>query len=261
MLSKAFSDLIRGLKLYRVWFYQAYHDISSKYKRTVFGSLWISGAMVATSLALAVVMGGIQGQKLEVVLPYVMAGILSFSISGVYILNEAPEVYMAHGNIIKNHAYPFSYYTLESATKSFLVFAHNIVAFYIALLLLGAFVAPHWSLIFGLLLVYINAVLWGTLSSMMSARFRDLRFMLPFVGQMAFFLTPVFWVPSSVAGWRSALISFNPFYGLVEVIRSPLLGQMPPVLALQQVAIFLAVGIVLWATCFGALRSKIAFWV
>jgi ABC-type polysaccharide/polyol phosphate export permease len=261
MFSKSINDMTRGIGLYRVWLHQAYHEISSKYRRTILGSVWISGAMVATSLALAVVMGGLQGQSLPEALPYVMAGIMCFTLTGTYILNEAPEVYMSSANIIKNHAYPYTYYSFESVSRSFIVFFHNVIALFVALAILGRLSVPHWSVLPALLVVFGNGVVWGSLSSMVAARFRDLRFLLPFVGQMVFFLTPVFWHPSNMTGWRAALVHFNPFYGLVEILRSPLLGAMAPMLAWQQAGISLALGGMLWLVFFGAFRGKIAFWV
>jgi len=218
--------------------------------------------MVATSLALAIVMGGLQHQNIPDVLPYVMCGIMCYALSGTYIMNEAPEVFMTASNIIKNHAYPYTYYSFESATRVFFVFAHNLVAFYLAMALLGKLAVPNWSLLIALPLVYINSVIWGTLTAMVSARFRDLRFLLPFVGQMVFFLTPVFWHPEqAMDGWRRYLVMFNPFYGLVEVIRSGLLGHMAGVLPWEQVAFSLGIGSLLWLVFFGAFRGKIAFWV
>ena len=218
--------------------------------------------MVATSLALAIVMGGIQHQNVPDVLPYVMAGIMCYSLGGTYILSEAPEVFLSAANIIKNHAYPYTYYAFESTTRVFFIFFHNLVAFYLAMAILGRLAIPDWSILLGLPLVYMNSVVWGTLSAMASARFRDLRFLLPFVGQIIFFLTPVFWHPeTSSIGWRQYLVMFNPFYGMVEVIRSPLLGHAAAALAWEQVGISLGLGMLLWLIFFGAFRGRIAFWV
>jgi ABC-type polysaccharide/polyol phosphate export permease len=261
MLAKSLGDLKRGFSLWPVWTHQAYHEISSKYKRTALGSIWISGAMVATALALAIMIGGIQGQPLQVTLPYVMAGIMAFALSGSYIMVDSPEVYMGAANIIKNHAYPFSYYTLETLTRSFIVFAHNLIAFYIAMAIVGGLAVPNWTVIFGLVLVYINSFLWGSLISMAAARFRDLRFLFPFMSQIVFFLTPIFWHPTNVSGWRVALINFNPFYGLVEIIRTPMLGGLPMAVAWEQALIATTAGLVLWLIFFGLNRAKIAFWI
>jgi ABC-type polysaccharide/polyol phosphate export permease len=181
MFSKSIDDLRHALSLYHVWLHQAYHEVSSKYKRTILGSIWISGGMVATSLALAIVMGGIQGQILSDILPYVMGGIICFSLSGGYILSEAPDVYISSANIIRNHAYPFTYYSLESLSRTFIIFLHNIVVFYIVLVCLGRLAVPHWSILPALVVVYVNSVLWGSLVSMMAARFSDIRFLLPLI--------------------------------------------------------------------------------
>ena len=260
MVSKAIDDLKKGMSLYRVWIHQAYHEISAKYKRTVLGSLWISGGMVSTSLALSIIMGGIQGQNLPDALPYVMAGILSFALTS-YTLLEAPDAYMAASNIIKNHAYPFTYYTFESLTRIFLIFLHNCVAYAIVMAILLRLTVPHWSIIFGLIVVYMNSFVWGALSSMVASRFRDMRFLLPFMSQIVFFVTPVFWYPHNMKGWREHLVTFNPFYGLLEVVRSPIMGHAAPEQAWILALSSLGVGVVLWLLCFNAFRGKIAFWV
>jgi ABC-type polysaccharide/polyol phosphate export permease len=260
MIQNALKDVTTGASLFNVWVYQAYHDVSSKYKRTVLGSIWISGGMVATSLALAIVMGGIQGQSLPDALPYIMCGILCFALPG-YILGDAPEVYMSASNIIKNHAYPFSYYAFESVTRVFIIFLYNLVAFYIVMFALNRAAVPHWSLLPALFIVYANCIFWGTLMSMVAARFRDLRFLLPFVNQIAFFMTPVFWRAENLTGWRTHIVNFNPFYGLLEITRAPLMGYAAPEIAWSLSLGSLGAGVVLWSIFFNIFRGKIAFWV
>lgn len=260
MVSKSINDLRRGMSLYHVWIHQAYHELSSKYQRTILGSIWISGAMLASSLALSIVMGGIMKQNLADTLPYIMGGILCFALPG-YLLSEAPEVYMASSSIIKNNAYPFTYYTFESVTRTYIVFLHNLVVFYLALLVLQRLAVPNWTVILSLPIVYINSVVWGTLVSMMAARFRDLRFLLPFMSQIVFFLTPVFWRPDNLTGWRTIILKVNPFFGLMEIVRAPLLGHYPPMEAWYLSLASLGLGAVLWLIFFSALRGKIAFWV
>ncbi len=260
MFTKAITDLRRGLSLSHVWTHQAYHEISAKYKRTVLGSIWISGGMVATALALSIVIGGIQGQNLQDALPYVMCGILTYNLTG-YILAEAPEVYMASAYIIKNHAYPFTYYSLESITRTFFVFGHNLIAYYLVLAILQRFAIPDWSIIVALPVVYVNSLVWGTIASMLSARFRDMRFLLPFMSQIVFFVTPVFWHPDHMQGWRANIVRFNPFYGLMEIVRSPLMGHSAPAAAWILALSSVVVGLLVWLFAFGSFRSKIAFWV
>jgi ABC-type polysaccharide/polyol phosphate export permease len=260
MINKSINDLKRSISLYHVWTHQAYHELSAKYKRTVLGPLWISSGMVANSLALSIVMGVIQGQNLQDALPYVMGGVMCFALVSI-ILTEAPETYMTSAGIIKNHPYPYSYYTLESVTRNFILFAHNLVVYFITMAILGKLTIPHWSILIAFPLIYVTCVTWCTLASMVAARFRDLRFMLPFLSQIIFFMTPCFWRADNVTGWRSILVYGNPFYGLMEITRSPLLGFSAPMIAWQLSVGALALGVALWLVMFGAFRGKIAFWV
>jgi len=123
-MGKAFADLSNGLGLSHVWVRQAYHAISAKYKRMVLGSLWISGAMVASSVSMAIVFGGIFGQVLKVALPLIMAGLLTYAMI-VFPLSEAPEApeaFVGNSTIIVNYAYPFTYFIFEAVCDHSLYF-------------------------------------------------------------------------------------------------------------------------------------------
>ena len=69
--------------------------------------------------------------------------------------------------------------------------------------------------------------LWvGLLLGLVSARFRDVPQIVASVVQIAFFLTPIIWKPELLPE-RALLLDLNPFFHFVEVVRAPLLGQMP----------------------------------
>lgn len=261
-MNKAFLDLQKGLALYKVWIYQAYHEISAKYRHTFLGSLWIAGGMVTTSLCLSLIFGIIQGQDLKTVLPHIMGGILAYTMIS-FILIEGAEVFISAGGIIKNHAYPFTYYVFEGVTRSFLTFLHNLIVFYIAIALVGELKIPNWEILLGLPIVLVTMFTWGTFVGMMASRFRDLRFMMPYLSQLVFFLTPIFWsIGPNAKGWRSAIVAdYNPFYGLVEVIRAPLLGQAPSVKCWTLALVAMTSGILVWMVMFTLFRRRIPFWV
>lgn len=260
MFSKALNDLSGGLKLSHVWFYQAYHEISAKYKRTVFGSLWIVGSMTFLSLAFALVSSALFHEDLHELLPYVMGGIMAFNLVGM-VLTDAPETYLSNAGIISNHAYPFTYYTLEAVTKGFMIFAHNVVVLIIALLLVQALHVPHWSILIALPVVFLNLCTWGSLVSMMSARFRDLRFLLPYLTTVVMFATPIMYRVHQLEGPKKLIVTLNPIYPFIEMLRSPLLGHGMELQYWGTAAIVTFVGIVLWLIFFNMFRNRISFWV
>ncbi len=260
MYSKAFKDLKAAFSLWHVWFYQAYHVISAKYKRTALGSLWISGSMVATSVSLSIVFGGIFGQNLKDALPFIMAGILCFGFAG-YPLVEGHETFLSNGSIIKNHAYPFTFYIMEGTTRNFFMFFHNLIVFYLAMFIVSAAKIPHWTIIPALLVAWIYMASWGTITAMMASRYRDLRFLLPYIGQLMTFITPVFWRADQLTGWRRLIVDLNPVYGILEIVRAPLLGNIPPPQAWLLASIAAGSGVILWLIFFPQLRRRIPFWV
>jgi ABC-type polysaccharide/polyol phosphate export permease len=135
--------------------------------------------------------------------------------------------------------------------------------FYIAIALVGGLRVPSWEILLGLPVVLMSMVTWGTFVGMMASRFRDLRFMMPYLSQLIFFLTPIFWtIGTNAKGWRSAIVAdYNPFYGLVEVIRAPLLGQAPSAQCWMLAIIAMVTGIIAWLLMFSAFRRRIPFWV
>lgn len=257
--NKAYRDLIAGTKLYPVWLFQAYHELSSKYKRTFLGSLWIAGQFMATSLAITFVFGGLMGRSLAESLPYIMGGILAYSFVSLP-LHEAVEAFVGAANRIRNHAYPFTYYIYETIAKAFMQMAHNAVVYMIFVIAVGGFKIPHWSLVITLPIVLLTLFFWSMITAIAAARFRDLRFTAPFIGSIFFFLTPVFWRVDEMGSGRSAILQYNPFYGLVEFIRSPLMGKMPPAICWHLTLLTLVIGVALWLFVFPAYRRRIPFW-
>ncbi len=260
MLAKVFKDLGAGLGLYYVWIYQAYHDITAKYKRTVLGTFWIAGGMVVTSVSMSVIFGALFHMNLRQALPYIMAGILTFSLTS-YIFYDGAEMFMTSGGIIKNHAYPFTFYAFHTLCKSFFLFLHNLVVYWLFMVIIGAFRIPHWTILLSLPLVLICLFFWGMLSGMVASRFRDMRFMLPYTGQMLSTLTPVFWRADTLHGAVLLAVRLNPMYDLIQLIRDPLLGQAPDASIWGLSLAYTGVGIVVWLIAFSLLRRRIPFWV
>ncbi len=250
----------RGLGLYQIWIFQAYHELTAKYKRTFLGSLWIAGTMITTSLSLAIVFGALFGQSLKEAMPYMMGGILCYTLVS-FTINEGVEIFMSNFGIIRNNAYPFSYFVFEGISRSFFTFLHNLVVFYLTLALLGSLTVPHWSILLSLPLSLVTMYFWGTLIGMVSARFRDLRFMLPYIGQLLFFMTPIFWKADQITGPKAIVKNLNPFYGFVEILRQPLLGKAPNMICWEISLITFAIGFLAWLIFYPRFRRRIPFWV
>lgn len=259
-INNSVTDMARALRLYRIWIYQSYHAISAKYRRSLLGPFWIAGSMVVTSLSLAIVFGGIFGQPLKEFLPYITSGLLVWSEVALPLL-EGAEIFVGSSHIIKNHAYPFSFYVLEMVGRNFITYLHNLVVFFLLVLCVQSLTPIHWTLLPGLILTYVTVIFYATLAAMLGARYRDIRFIFPYLGQLLFFITPIFWKVDHMQGARRLIAELNPLYHLVQLTRLPMLGKQPTVDNWIYSGITLLVGVVLWLIFFNMNRRRIAFWV
>jgi lipopolysaccharide transport system permease protein len=78
--------------------------------------------------------------------------------------------------------------------------------------------------------------------------------------QVAFFFTPIMWTPDLLKD-RAWIADFNPLYHLIELVRAPLLGQIP-----AGISWLWAIGTVLLGfACAQALlkakRHKLTYWL
>jgi lipopolysaccharide transport system permease protein len=92
-------------------------------------------------------------------------------------------------------------------------------------------ISPTWAIVtlplFVLLavMVALSAGLW---LSALNVQYRDIRYTIPFITQILFFLTPVVYPSSRIPEAYRWIIGLNPLAGVVEGFRWALLGNVPP---------------------------------
>jgi lipopolysaccharide transport system permease protein len=112
-------------------------------------------------------------------------------------------------------------------------------------------IVPHWQMLMLvplILLLKMLALGVGMWMSALNVKYRDVRFALPFITQIWFFLTPVIYPISSLPKKVKLVIMINPMSGLVEGIRSALFG-----LPLNWTALGVSTMLTLGVLIFGAL--------
>ncbi len=125
-------------------------------------------------------------------------------------------------------------------------------------------IAPGWAALLaipGVALWLVDAFAVSVLLGAVCARFRDIPPIVGSVLQIAFFVTPVIWKPEQVGPARQVYLPINPFYALLDLVRGPLLGQVPTgMVVLSAVVWSLLLCVVAWRL-FVRVRGRIAFWV
>lgn len=92
-------------------------------------------------------------------------------------------------------------------------------------------VLPTWNLLlFPLFLVLMMSICAGIgmCLSAMAIRFRDVKFAMPFIIQMLMYSAPIVYSASSIPKTYRTIYSLNPIVGVIEGLRSSLLGTSVP---------------------------------
>jgi ABC-type polysaccharide/polyol phosphate export permease len=99
------------------------------------------------------------------------------------------------------------------------------------------------------------------LLAMIAARYRDISQLIKNLIQVVFFITPVMWNPSVLPANKLFFVWGNPIYPFIEMIRAPLLGNLP---SLQIIVTSLGITL-LTIMCsfivFVRYRSRIIYWL
>jgi ABC-type polysaccharide/polyol phosphate export permease len=259
-IALALADILAGLRGYELWTTIGWHDIRQRYRRSVVGPFWITISMAAMIVGLSYLYSGLFDQKFFEYITYVALGIITFTLIST-IINESADVFISSQRIILQTKVAFSVYVYRMIWRNLLFFAHNFLIY--CLLVLFGFVSINATAllaVFGLAFIALNGVWIALVLGPLSARFRDVPPIMTSLTQLAFFLTPVFWRPEQMRG-RQVLVLLNPFYYMVEMVRKPLMGEMPSLEMWLMSIVMCIVGTVIGIVFFARYRRRIAYWV
>jgi homopolymeric O-antigen transport system permease protein len=259
-LQEALLDLYHGLAHWQLWGLLGWNDIRQRYRRSIVGPFWITISMAAMIGGIGYMYAGLFGQKLDDYLVYLAAGIIVFNLIS-NVLTDGTQVFIASTRAILQAKAPLSIYVYQIIWRNILIFFHNIWIQVILILVFRVDVGFAVLLAFaGLFLLIVNSTWVALILGVLSARFRDVPPIVASLMQVAFFLTPIFWKPEHLPN-REAFVELNPFYYFIEVVRMPLLGQIPPARMWWVVLGVTCVCGVVSLLFFARYRKRIAYWV
>jgi ABC-2 type transport system permease protein/lipopolysaccharide transport system permease protein len=259
-LGVALRDISAGLWRRHVWGLLGWQDIRQRYRRSQLGAFWITLSMGIMVASLGVLYAALFRIEVSDYLPFLTLGFIIWGlISGL--VTDGCTVFITSEGIIKQVDLPLSVHVYRTLWRNLIIFAHNLVIFVIVALLFAVWpgIVGLWALP-GLALLCLNGVWLVIILGLVSARFRDLPQIVASVLQVAFFVTPIIWKPELIPG-PSPVLYLNPFFHFIELVRAPLLGEVPPLVSWLAVIGISAVGWAAMLVVFSQYRRRIAYWV
>jgi ABC-type polysaccharide/polyol phosphate export permease len=258
------NDIKQALTDWRLWLMLAYQDIKLRYRRSILGPFWITLSMAITVYSMGYLYGRLFHTDLDQYYPFLVAGMLSWSLISTVILDMIDGLVNSE-SLIKQIKLPYTLYIHRIAARNILIFFHNILVIIPVLAIFHHYAKVNFYtllLIPGLLVIYFNSITYGIILGMIGARYRDVSQIVKSLVQVVFFVTPVMWAPGILGhGQYNYIADLNPFYAFIEIIRQPLLGHLPTTTNLAMVLLVSALGLVFSLKMLTKYRARIVYWL
>jgi len=217
----------RDLWRYRELFYfLAWRDLLVRYKQTVVGVAWSLIRPFLTMIVLTVVFGKF-GKMPAGGVPYpilVFCGMLPWQFFSTA-LSESGNSLVTNSNLISKVYFPRLVVPASSVITSFADFLIS-AAFLVALMLWYHFI-PSWNILLlplFILLAFAASFGAGLWIAALMVKYRDFRFIVPFIVQFGLYISPVGFDSSVVPQKWRLLYSLNPVVGVIDGFRWAILG-------------------------------------
>jgi lipopolysaccharide transport system permease protein len=220
----------RDLWRYRELFYfLAWRDILVRYKQTVIGIAWAVIQPFLTTVVFTIVFNRIAKLPAPAGVPYfllVMAAQLPWQFFSTS-LSASSNSLVGNANLISKIYFPRLIVPAGSVITSFVDFL--ITVGLVALTMVWFQFLPDWRLFLlpaFVILAFGCAFGAGLWLCALNVKYRDFRYIIPFIVQFGFFISPVGYLSSKIPEQWRLLYSLNPMVGVIDGFRWALLrGQ------------------------------------
>lgn len=229
---RADGNYIRDLWLYRELFTMlAWRDLSIRYKQSVVGVGWALIRPLLTMVIFTWVFGRMAGMPSVGQVPYslmVLAGILPWTLFSTAI-GEASQSLVGNANLIQKVYFPRIITPIASCSVTVVDLAISLLLMFALMIYYGFSPDVHIvALPFFVLFAYLSSVGPALLLCSLTVRYRDFRFIVPFVVQFGLYVSPVGYASGVVAPKWQLLYNLNPIVAVIDGFRWSLLAGRTP---------------------------------
>ncbi len=256
---QASADLVAGWRRRAVWGTQGLREIRERQRGSRMGPFWTLIPLGAMLCLFGIIYGRVLERNLADYLPYLAAGLIVWNLISGLLLDAERALIIADGSGKRLRA-PFSIAAYRIAWVNLIILGYNLPLFLLVALWFG--MNPGWGLVLvlpALLALLLNGLWLSLLVGIMSVRFLSLSRSLKHLIPGLFLITPILWEKEMLADW-AFLSAANPFYYMVEILRSPLLGHLPPVVVLVGIAFISLVGWAVTLLIYTAVYWRLPYW-
>ena len=217
-------ELWRYRELFQVL---AWRDVAIRYKQTAIGVAWAVVRPLVTMIVFTLVFSRLAKLPSDGDAPYavmVLAGVLPWTFFSTA-LSDASNSLVVNANLIGKTYFPRLIVPAAAILAALVDFGLGLVI--LAGIMVWFGVVPGWQIlllpvaVLAALLAALGPSLWITA---VNVRYRDFRYVVPFLVQFGVYISPVGFSSAVVPDKWRLLYSLNPMVGVIDVFRWCILG-------------------------------------
>jgi lipopolysaccharide transport system permease protein len=218
-------DLWQYRELFRVL---AWRDVAVRYKQTIIGAAWAVIRPLITMVIFTLIFGKLAKLPSEGAAPYaimVFAGMLPWTLFSSALADASNSV-VGNANLISKVYFPRLIVPLATVGVAFVDFAINFIM--LVVLMIWYQYVPGWQIVLlpaFVALAQLAGLGPGLWLTAMNVKYRDFRYIIPFLIQFGLYASPVGYSSSIIPEQWRLLYSLNPVVGVIDGFRWCVLGD------------------------------------
>lgn len=226
-----FFDLKELFEYRELLYFLVWKNIKVKYKQTAIGMAWAIIQPFFTMIVFSLFFGKLASMPSDGI-PYPIFTYCAL-VPWTYFSNSlvnATNSLVENQNVITKVYFPKFFLPLSAVMSNLIDF---VIAFVILLGMMMFYgIIPHLFLLLMIPLFIVIAMLTALAVSLwlsaFNVKYRDVRYIVPFVVQIWLFMTPIAYSSSLIPEKWKLLYGFNPMVGVVDLFRWAILGKTNP---------------------------------
>lgn len=222
-----------SLRLNDLWFYRellfffVWRDLKVRYKQTILGVTWAVLQPFLTMVIFSVIFGGLAKFPSDGI-PYPVFSFTALLPWGLFsrALSDASMSLVNNQQMVSKIYFPRIFLPTAVILSGLVDFGISFVMLIGLMFFYG--ITPTWTIIalpLFLLLAIMTAMAVGIWLAALNVRYRDVKYMTPFLVQVWLYTTPVAYSSSLFPEKWRLLLGLNPMAGVIDGFRWALLGQ------------------------------------
>lgn len=260
----AFGSRQEHLRTLSIAWQLARLDLVRRYTATMLGLAWAVLSPLLMAAVIGLVFARLFGVELRSFLPYLFLNLTLWGFFTACLDGGAIAFLAAEGYVKQIPRVSFFTYPLRMIFAAFVTLVLGLVAAAFVALVFGASVSLEWLCVIpGLAAWFLFGFAIACISGVCNTAVRDFQYIQTVGAQALFYSTPVMFPAELLVGHGlSWMLTYNPLYHLMVLVRVPMLNnQVPPfpnyLAAFATVAV--ALTIAWWAV--NKAKSRLVFWL